>query len=245
MRPCCSILHVSPPNFERTFEELCFGDMLKVIKVRKLIALIFALVLSCIAVQAQEKGVDKQNEGIRDAGNNRAPAINGSKQDNGAGRGMDFGKGRTPTAPPVPNPYRFAVRRDVILKAVEELMLDNKLIVDPASSRPEEGIVISQPYTFTKGAVVATSELGRYAEMTDATSRGWTRGRYIMIVEIQPLDGLNTNVSVNVKIEGRSDGPSGPEWVKLKSTGLAEEEFLSALIENLTGAPPPGHAPSQ
>jgi hypothetical protein len=212
---------------------------------KKFIPLVFALALSSAGVLAQEKGVDKQSQGIRDAGNSRAPVSNGAKQDVGAGRGMDFGKGRTPTAPPVPNPYRFSVRRDAILQAVEDLMKDRKLIPDTAASKPDEGIIISQPYTFTKGAVVASSELGRYAEISDASSRGWTRGRYTLIVEIQAIDGVNANVSVNTKIEGRSDGVSGPEWVTLKSTGTAEEEFLSALVERITGAPPPGHPPSQ
>lgn len=124
-------------------------------------------------------------------------------------------------------------------------MRDRKFVLDTAASRPEEGILISQPYVFTKGAVVATSELSRYAEITDLNSRGWTRGRYILIVEVQPIDGNNTNVSVNVKLEGRSDGASGPEWVTLRSTGIAEEEFLTTLIENITGAPPPGRTPSQ
>lgn len=212
---------------------------------KKIIGIIFVLALASISVSAQqEKGVDSQNQGIRDAGNSRAPANNGAKQDAGAGRGMDFGKGRTPTPPPVPNPYRFSARRDAVIKAVEDLMRDRKLVPDAASSKPDEGVLISQPYTFTKGAVVATSELGRYAEITDAYSRGWTRGRYILIVEVQPIDGNNTNVSVNVKLEGRSDGASGAEWVTLRSTGIAEEEFLSALVENLTGAPPPGRLPS-
>jgi hypothetical protein len=213
--------------------------------VKRIIGIIFVLSLASISVLAQqEKGVDSQNQGIRDAGNSRAPANNGAKQDAGAGRGMDFGKGRTPTPPPVPNPYRFSARRDAVIKAVEDLMRDRKLVPDTASSKPDEGVLISQPYTFTKGAVVATSELGRYAEITDANSRGWTRGRYILIVEVQPIDGNNTNVSVNVKLEGRSDGASGAEWVTLRSTGIAEEEFLSALVENLTGAPPPGRLPS-
>lgn len=215
------------------------------IVVKKLILIVFALALSSAGALSQEKGVDKQNEGIRDAGNSRAPASNGSKQDVGAGRGIDFGKGRTPTAPPVPNPYRFSVRRDTILQAVEDLMKDRKLIPDTAASKPDEGIIISQPLTFTKGAVVAQSELGHYAELSEANSRGWTRGRYILIVEVQAIDGVNANVTVNAKIEGRTDGASGAEWVTLKSTGTAEEEFLSALIERITGAPPPGHAPSQ
>lgn len=212
---------------------------------KRIIAIVFVLALATISAYAQqEKGVDSQNQGIRDVGNSRAPANNGAKQDVGSGRGMDFGKGRTPTPPPVPNPYRFSIRRDAVLKAVEDLMRDRKLVPDTASSKPDEGILMSQPYTFTKGAVVATSELGRYGEITDSNSRGWTRGRYILIVEVQPIDGNNTNVSVNVKLEGRSDGASGAEWVTLRSTGVAEEEFLSALVENLTGTPPPGRLPS-
>jgi hypothetical protein len=214
-------------------------------KVKRLIAIIFVLALASISALAQEKGVDKQNQGIRDDGAGRAPVNNGAKQDTGAGRGIDFGKGKTHAPPPIPNPYRFSVRRDAIIKAAEELMRDRKFVIDTAASKPDEGILISQPYTFTKGAVVATSELGRYAEITDTNGRGWTRGRYTLIVEVQPIDGNNTNVSVNVRLEGRSDGVSGAEWTTLKSTGIAEEEFLQALIENITGAPPPGRAPSQ
>lgn len=212
---------------------------------KRLIAIIFVLALASISVLSQEKGVDKQNQGIRDDGAGRAPVNNGAKQDTGAGRGIDFGKGKTHAPPPIPNPYRFSVRRDAIIKATEELMRDRKFVLDTAASKPDEGILISQPYTFTKGAVVATSELGRYSEITDTNGRGWTRGRYTLIVEIQPIDGNNTNVSVNVRLEGRSDGVSGAEWTTLKSTGIAEEEFLQALIENITGAPPPGRAPSQ
>ncbi len=212
---------------------------------KRIIGIIFVLALACVGAFAQqEKGVDSQNERVRDSGNNRTPADNGTKQDNGAGRGMDFGKGRTPTAPPVPNPYRFAVRRDAVIKAIEDAVRDRKLVMDAAASKPQEGILISQPYTFAKGAVVATSEIGRYAQLTEAQSRGWTRGRYTLIVEVLPIDGNNTNVAVNVKVEGRSDGASGAEWVTLRSTGVAEEEFLSKLIEDLTGAPPPGHLPS-
>jgi hypothetical protein len=61
-----------------------------------------------------------------------------------------------------------------------------------------------------------------------------------MIVEIQPVDGQSTNVSVSAKVEGRTDGASGAEWVTLRSLGTAEQEFLNALIEAVTGGPPPG-----
>ena len=212
---------------------------------KKLIAIVFLVSIACVSAHAQGKGVDNQNQRVRDASVGRAPGTNGGNQDVGAGRGMDFGKGRTPTVLPIPNPYRFTARREVILKAVEDIMRDRKLILDTAASKPDEGVMVSQPYTFIKGAVVSQSELNRYADAPPTESRGWTRGRYTIIVEVQPIDGITSNVSVSAKVEGRSDGASGAEWVTLPSTGIAEQEFLSALIESVTGAPPPGQLPAE
>jgi hypothetical protein len=201
---------------------------------------ILALIILCSAVSvwAQGKGVDKTSERVRDSGANGSNSV---KTDTGAGRGIDFGKGRTPEVPPIPNPYRMAARRDIIINAITELMGDRKLIVDEAASRPAEGIIVSQPYTFIKGAVVSQSELGRYANITTNASRGWTRGRYTITVEVQPIDGNSANITVNTRVEGRTDGATGAEWTTLQTSGLAEQEFLSALITKITGAPPPGH----
>lgn len=203
-----------------------------------------AVIVLCSAysVWAQGKGVDKGSERVRDTGSSRTPVNNGAKTDIGAGRGIDFGKGRTPDVPPLPNPYRLTARRDVIVKAIEAVMAERKLIVDEAASKPAEGIIVSQPFTFIKGAVVSQSELSRYAETPTSSARGWTRGRYTLTVEVQPIDGNSANVSVNAKIEGRTDGATGAEWVTLPSVGLAEEEFLSALITSITGSSPPGRA---
>jgi|ERR1043166_3230942 hypothetical protein len=204
----------------------------------KFAILALILSLSAVSVWAQGKGVDKTGERVRDSG---AASSNSPKTDTGAGRGIDFGKGRTPEVPPVPNPYRFTARRDVILNAIAELMSDRKLIVDETASKPADGIIVSQPYTFIKGAVVTESELGRYSVVPTSTARGWTRGRYTITVEVQPIDGNTANVSVNARIEGRSDGATGAEWTTLKSSGLVEDEFLAALVTKITGAPPPGH----
>jgi hypothetical protein len=203
----------------------------------KFASLFFVILLSATSVWSQGKGVDKTAASVRDSGANGSNSV---KTDTGAGRGIDFGKGRTPEIPPIPNPYRFSARRDVILNAVAEVMQDRKLIVDEAASKPGEGIVVSQPYTFIKGAVVTQTELGRYADITTSAARGWTRGRYTITVEVQPIDGNSANVSVNAKIEGRTDGATGAEWTTLQTIGVAEEEFLSALITRITGTPPPG-----
>ena len=205
---------------------------------------LLALIICCITAFGQAaKGVDKQNERVRDGGTNRTAGNNGTKTDTGTGRGMDFGRGRTPEIPFLPNPYRISARRDVLITAVQDLMRSRKLVVDDAASKPSDGIIVSQPYTFIKGAVVSQAELSRYADVPVSASRGWTRGRYTMTVEIQAIDGSTANVSVNAKVEGRTDGATGAEWTTLRSTGLVEDEFLNDLVTAVTGASPPGRNP--
>jgi len=210
---------------------------------RMIAVLLMLMVCSLPAFAQAAKGVDKQNERVRDSGSDRQPGNNGNKTDTGAGRGMDFGRGRTPETVPLPNPYRLTGRRDVIIAAVQDLMRDRKMVVDEVASKLSDGIIVSQPFTFTKGAVVSAGELSRYADVPQSAARAWTRGRYTMTVEIQPIDGTTANVVVNAKIEGRTDGPTGAEWATLRSTGLAEDEFLEGLITAVTGATPAGRTP--
>lgn len=203
------------------------------------ISAVLLVLIAAVFALGQGKGVDTQSKKVTDQGNGSAAGTNGTKQDTGTrGSGINFGSGKTPAKPVIPNPYRLTARRDAILRAVGEVMRDRKLILDDAASKPAEGVMISQPYTFIKGAVVTQSELNRFARVENAEARGWTRGRYTILVEVQAIDGVSSNVSVTAKIEGRTDGPTGAEWITLPTTGTAEQEFLGALIENITGANP-------
>lgn len=196
--------------------------------------------LVCVAcVNAQGKGVDRQSERIRDAGSVGTPAKNGSKQDVGAGRGIDFGRGRTPATVAIPNPLRVTARRDVLIETLEELMRERKIILDTTASKLGDGILVSQPFTFSKGAIVTDSELSRFAIVPAETVRNWTRGRYTLIVEVQPIDGNASNVSANARIEAKGESVTGPQWVSLPSSGIVEQEFLSALLAKLNDAPLP------
>src|SRR5262245_37315052 len=209
-------------------------------------AVAFALiVLSVTAFGQRGTGVNKENTKVRDGVTNRTAGNNGSKTDTGSGRGIDFGRGKTSEAPPLPNPYRLTARRDVLITTIQDVMRDRKLVVDEAASRLSDGIIVSQPFTFIKGAVVSQSEISRYADVPVSSSRGWTRGRYTLTVEVQPIDGSTANVAVNAKVEGRTDGATGAEWTTLRSTGLAEDEFLVDLVTAVTGSAPPGRTPQQ
>lgn len=207
-------------------------------RVSRILFAMFLLSLAATAALAQEKGVDTQSQKVRDTGSSRSAGVNGNKTDVGtAGSGINFGKGKTKEVPHLPNPYRVTARRDELMTAITDLMRDRKLIVDDSNSRMTEGIIVTQPFTFIKGAVVAESELSRFADIDTSTTRGWTRGRYTLTVEVQPIDGVSANVSVNAKIEGRRDGAIGAEWMTLPSNGEAEQEFLSALVEAIGGTP--------
>lgn len=207
-------------------------------KFRTSLLTFFVLILIAPAALAQDKGVDTQSQKVREQGNSRSAGVNGGKTDVGtSGSGINFGRGKTPDAVVLPNPYRLTSRRDTLLKAIADLMRDRKLILDEAASRPDEGIIVSQPYTFIKGAVITESELNRYANFESSEARGWTRARYTISAEVQPIDGTSANVSINAKIEGRTDGATGAEWITLPSNGTAEQEFLAALIESLGGTP--------
>ena len=202
----------------------------------QLFAIIFIVVASTVAFGQGGKGVDSQNQRISDNSSNKGPANNGAKTNVGtSGSGRDFGKGKTREKPMLPNPYRMTARRDAIVKAVAEVMRDRKLILDDASSKLDEGIMVTQPYTFIKGNVVTGPQLNRYASLVTTEERTWSRGRYTITVEVQPIDGVSANVFVNAKIEGRVDGATGGEWISLPSSGEAEQEFLDDLIKNVTG----------
>jgi hypothetical protein len=205
---------------------------------KRMLGLFIFLAVACAAAQAQEKGVDNQNDRIRDQSSDRTAGVNGTKVNVGTGRGIDFGKGRTPTPPPIPNPFRFTARRDVVIRAAQELMAERQLVLDTAVSKPEEGMLITQPYKFVKGAVVAPTELNRLAEVPQDNVGGWTQGRYTLVVEVQAIDGVTTTVAVNARVEGRTDGAAGAEWNNLRSNGTAEQEFLRDLIGKITGGAP-------
>lgn len=192
------------------------------------------------AAQAQEKGVDTQNSSIRDAGSGRSAGSNGTKQDTGSGRGVNFGKGRTPATITIPNPYRLAARRDAVIQATTDYLKERGIVLDQDTSRLNEGLLITQPFVFAKGSSITQSKLEQYADLpeTEATNRGWTRARHILVIEIQPIDGTAVNLSVNVKIEGRVEGPTGTEWVSLRSNGNIEQETISNIVAAVTGNNP-------
>src|SRR5258706_9804158 len=118
-------------------------------KYPKYLFALLVIVVTTASAFGQGKGVDPQNQRNTDNSSNRAAGNNGTKQDVGTtASGINFGKEKAAPIIALPNPYRLTARRDAIINAVAEVMRDRKLIIDDATSKPDEGIIVSQPYTF-------------------------------------------------------------------------------------------------
>lgn len=192
-------------------------------------------------VAFSQKGIDDQNRKIQEDTNKTTQTVT-ENGNSGGGRVIDWG-GKAKVRAALANPYRLTSRRDMLIESVMDVLHEKKIIVDDASSRMKDGIIITQPFIFAKGSVITKSELGRYA-VIPFSDASWTRGRYTLTVEIQSIDGIQNNVSVTAKIEGRSENGLLSEWTTLQSKGVVEDEILRKLVEAVTGVsfeePKPG-----
>ena len=193
----------------------------------------FVLGICTAGLSAQtEKGIDTQTKKIKNEG---GKVIVG----NDVSRSWSWGKDKTKIRKRLPNPYKLNSRRDVLVKTIARLLKDNKMVVDEAASRFQKGLIVTQPFLFSKGAILTKNELNRYALLPERNSV-WTRGRYTLTIDVQSIDGIRNNVSVNAKVEGRSRDGLFSEWLTLTSSGNAEDEFLAKLVENIGSGLPSG-----
>lgn len=193
----------------------------------------FLIILSALSLSAlaQVKGVDPQNRQIQ------RDATKGTDRGRDVTRSWDFGEGKTLTRERLENPQRLRGRRDLLIAQVLEIVQEMKLTVDAEQSRLDEGLIVTEPFVFAKGAVITRSELTRYSDIV-RDSMVWTRARYTLTVEVQSVDGSINNVAVVAKIEGRSENGLRSEWSDVPSNGTVEEEFLVKLVELVTGKSP-------
>lgn len=192
-----------------------------------------AIFIFSMAVGAQQtqKGIDNQTQTIKQEGNKTTQQTQTTSP---GGRSIDWGAGKTKVRAPLANPYKLNSRRDALTETITDILESMKILIDDSASRPKDGIIVTQPFIFAKGAVITRNELNRYAVLPNSDT-SWTSGRYTLTVEIQSIDGIQNNVSVTAKIEGRSKNGFESEWTTLPSSGSIEDEFLVKLVESVTG----------
>jgi hypothetical protein len=178
-----------------------------------------------------QKGVDTQTQKIKTEGDKV------TTRGNDVTRSFDWGKGKTKVRGQLANPYKLNARRDVLIDRIVDALREKKIVVDDGSSRPGNGIIVTMPFVFAKGSVITKNQLSHYA-ILESPDSAWTQARYTLTIEVQPIDGIQNNVSVIAKVEGRANNGLMSEWQTLRSSGIAEDEFLSKLIEIVTGNSP-------
>ena len=191
-------------------------------------AILLTICVSGAVAQSTQKGIDTQTQKIKDDTNKTVA------RPTDANRSFDWGKGKTPVRDRLANPYKLNSRRDVLIETIREILKEKRLVVDEQSSRPADGIIVTQPLIVGKGPVISQAELRRLGVLNYADT-AWSRAQYSLTIEVQPIDGIANNVSVTAKVEGRSGNGLATEWVTVPSSGLAEEEFLIKLVEAVTG----------
>ncbi len=196
----------------------------------RLITIISVLLFS-VGALAQTKGIDTQTQKIKDDTNKT------TSRSNDVSRSWDFGKDKTKVRARVENPLRLNSRRDQLVENIIDILRERKMIVDESASRLKDGLIVTQPFVFAKGAVITKNELTRYA-IVPSSETSWTRGRYSLTIEVQSIDGIQNNVSVIAKVEGLAGTGLSSEWTTLSSSGQAEEDFLTKLVEDVTGVSP-------
>lgn len=192
------------------------------------VVLSIGVVFALDSLGTAQKGIDTQTQKIKETTNKT------TSRESDATRSFDWGKGKTQVRERLANPYRLASRRDVLVETIKQVLRDNKFVVDEASSRFSDGVIVTQPFQFAKGPVLAQSELLRYA-ILQTSDTAWSRARYTLVIEVQSIDGVQNNVTVNAKVEGRSGTGLGSEWTTLQSSGLAEDEILKLIVKAVTG----------
>ena len=144
------------------------------------------LILASAAASLAQKGVDPQTKTIKEEGNRIVTRTND------AYRTFDWGAGKTKVRERLANPYKLNSRRDVLLSSVVDALREMKIVVDEASSRPKDGLIITQPFVFAKGSVITQNELNRYAILESSYST-WTRAQFTLTIEVQSIDGNQNN----------------------------------------------------
>lgn len=203
-------------------------DMTTITKLFSSLAVLVFVSGSAVNSHAQ-KGVDTQTQKIKDESNRV------TSRTSDATRSWSWGKGKTKTREMLANPYKLNARRDVLLESIQSVLRDQRIVIDEQNSRLANGIIVTQPIVFAKGGL-AQGSLARVAQI-DQQYDTYTQARFSFTIEVQSIDGIQNNIAVNAKIEGRS-GAIVPEWIAVPSLGILEDEFLAKLVESVTGTSP-------
>jgi hypothetical protein len=150
--------------------------------------------------------------------------------------GMQIQFSKPKPVQPLANPYLVGATRDDIIRVTKQMLETREVPLDKEDCNPTTGecTLISKPVVFIKG-IAARSQLQHFCELSDADVRQWSRGRYVLRVQISPASTKTAQVGVYAKFEGLLNSVTGSEWVALVSKGLLEDQMLRCILDRVQG----------
>ncbi len=151
-----------------------------------------------------------------------------------AGAQIEFSKPKAEK--PLPNPSILLAARDEMLTLVRQLLETREMPLDKEDCNPTNGecTFITKPVIFIKG-IHTRSQLEHYCEVPAAAVRSWSKGRYVLRIQITPASTKTCQVGVYAKFEGMTEGATGSQWVPLVSKGAFEDKMLRCIQDRLQG----------
>ncbi len=139
-------------------------------------------------------------------------------------------------AKPLPNPSIIGAGRDDLKAIVKQMFETREIPLDKEDCNQKTGdcTLLSKPVTFIKG-ITTRSQLEHYCDVPTASVRNWSKGRYVLRIEINPASPKTSQVGVYAKFDGMSDSGAGSEWIPLSSKGLLEDGILRCIDERARG----------
>jgi hypothetical protein len=137
---------------------------------------------------------------------------------------------------PLPNPSVMSASRDELLTITKQLLETREIPLDKEDCSPTNGecTLVSKPVIFIKG-IQTRSQLEHYCEVPAANVRNWSRGRYVLRIQISPASTKTSQVGIYARFEGMSEGLTGSQWVQLNSKGEFEDKLLRCIQDRLRG----------
>jgi hypothetical protein len=144
--------------------------------------------------------------------------------------------GRPKPEKPLPNPYIIGASRDDILKAVKQMLETREVPLDREECNQQSGecTLISKQVVFIKG-ITTRSQLHHYCEIPTADVRDWSKGRYVLRIQISPATPATAQVGISARFDGMTVGVVGDEWIPLTSKGELEDKLLRCLDQRVKG----------
>ena len=151
-----------------------------------------------------------------------------------AGAQIEFSKPKR--SKHMPNPSVLASSRDEVLTIAKQMLEMREIPLDKEDCNPTSGecTLISKPVVFVKG-IPTRSQLEHYCEVPIAAVRNWTKGRYVLRIQINPASPDKSQVGVYARFEGMTGEVLSDGWVPLVSKGELEDRLLRCIQDRLQG----------